>query len=127
MFQIPVWDLLASYTGDSQELAFDGPVYEGYYDDLTFLSNLKLKIRLIAIDEGIELLLSELQASVQFEWMPHTVEFIASETVEPIARRFVTEYDPLLPDDIGIVDVKNSTIDLKNIIREEILLQIMQY
>lgn len=127
MFQIPVWDLLSSYTGDNQELAFDGPVYDGYYEDIQFLSNLRLKIRLISIDEGIELLISELQANVKHEWNTHQVNFVASETVEPIARRFVTEYDPLTPDDIKMVDKKNSTIDLKDIIREEILLQIMQY
>lgn len=127
MFQIPVWDLLASYTGDNQELAFDGPVYNGYYEDISILGNLRLKIRLIAIDEGIELLILELRAKVIFEGVTHEVNFLSNDTIEPIARRFTTEYDPLAPDDIKMVDKKNSTIDIGEIIREEILLQIMHY
>ena len=119
--------MLASYTGDNQELAFDGPVYDGYYEDITFLSNLQLKIRLISIDEGIEVLISELRALIRYEGMDHQVDFQSSDKIDAIARRFVTTYDPLNPDDIKMVDKKNSTIDLKDVIREEILLQIMQY
>jgi hypothetical protein len=127
MFQIPVWDLLSSYTGDNQELAFDGPVYDGYYEDISFIDNLQLRIRLISIDEGIEIIISELRTKIKHEWVDYQVDFLAKEWAEPITRRFVTRYDPLAPDDIKMVDKKTSTVDLKDIIREEILLQVMQY
>jgi len=86
-----------------------------------------LKIKLIAIDSGIELLIQQLKAKVEYDKVVYDVDFESSDTLEAIDRQFTTEYDPLAPDDIKMIDTKNSTIDLKEIIREEILLQIMQY
>jgi hypothetical protein len=41
-----------------------------------------------------------------------------------IERTFNKVYDPLAPDDIGTIDMKNATIDLGKVIREEIIMAV---
>jgi len=127
MFQIPVWDLLASYAGDNQELAFDGPVYDGYYEDISIIGNLKLQLKLIGLDDGIEVLIYHLSALVRYEWIERKVNVNIPDWQRPIARKFLEKHDPLAPDDIKFIDIHSSTIDLKDVIREELLLELMNY
>lgn len=67
MFELNVADLLASYPGDSRELAFQGEVVPGYYPDLIFTSPLEFTIKLIALDDGIEAVFETLHAAVEYE------------------------------------------------------------
>ena len=48
------------------------------------------------------------------------MNFIKLENVE---RQFKKKYDPFAPDDIKTINMKKSTIDLKDVIKEEILIQ----
>lgn len=116
MFELNVADLLASYAGDSRELAFDGEVIPGYYEDLVFTKPLHFRIKLISLDNGIEVLFETLQAEVVHEGTTHVVN------ISDIARTFAEQYDPLAPDDIKFIEHGN--IDLKEIIYEEILISI---
>lgn len=127
MFQIPVWDLLASYAGDNQELAFDGPVYDGYYEDISIIGNLKLQLKLVGLDDGIKVLIYKLSALVRYEWIERKVDVSIPDDQRPIARKFLEKFDPLAPDDIKFIDVHGATIDLKDVIREELLLELMNY
>jgi len=117
LFILPVGDLLSSYDGDSKTLSFDGEVYDGFYSDLKFLSPLVLSVRLIGIDVGITLIIEKLEATVEFEGISRE---ILIENVERTFKKVLVATDP---DDIKLVDTKHSNIDLKEVIREEILIQ----
>ena len=117
MFEIPVWDLMASFSGDSQELEFHGDVVPGFYDDLEFIAPLNLKLKLVSLDDGIMVIIDELETSVIFEWVERNI------IVEAIEREFKERLDLTNPDDIKYVNTKNMSIDLKDVIREEILIQ----
>jgi uncharacterized metal-binding protein YceD (DUF177 family) len=117
MFELNVADLLASYPGDSRELAFEGEVIPGYYPDLAFTKPLSFQIKLIALDNGIEVVLESLQAEVEYEGDTHLV------SLSDISRTFQESFDPLAPDDIKFIE--KGHIDLKEILYEEILLAIL--
>lgn len=116
MFEISVWHILESYTGDSETLEFEGDVLPEYYEDLSFLSPLHFSLTIITLDDGVEVILREFECSIEYEGQEHDIE------IPEIARTFKLEYDPLLPDDIKFIDKKHSKIDLKDIIREEIIM-----
>jgi len=116
MFEIPVWDLLTTFTWDSRELEFEGEILPGFYDDLEFSSPLYLKIKLISLDDWIMVVFEKIKATVEFEW---TLNFVDLENIE---REFKKTYDISNPDDIKYIDMKNISIDLKDVIREEILI-----
>lgn len=117
MFHINVSDLLASYPGDSRKLVFSGEVIPGYYPDLEFTQTLNFTIKLIALDDGIEVVFEALQAEVEYEGNSHVV------TLSDISRTFKEQYDPIAPDDIKFIEKGN--IDLKEVLYEEILIEIL--
>lgn len=115
MFEIPVWDLITSYSWDSKELEFSWEVYSWYYDDLVFLKNLDLKIKIIWLDEWVTVIIEKLTTQVRY-W-----DKICFINIEGVDREFRSHKNLIDPDDIKYI--KDSTIDLKDIIREEILIQ----
>ena len=117
MFQLNVSDLLASYPGDSRELAFNGEVIPGYYPDLTFTKPLNFQIKLIALDDGVEVVFETLQTELVHEWVAHII------SLSQVARTFKEQYDPIAPDDIKFVEKWH--IDLKEVLHEEILMAIL--
>lgn len=117
MFQLNVADLLASYSGDSRELAFEGEVIPEFYPDITFIGPLHFQVKLVAIDDGVEVIFESLWAQVRYEDEIHTV------SLSDVARTFKETYDPIASDDIKFVHKWN--IDLKDVIHEEILMAIL--
>lgn len=115
MFEIPVWDLLTSYSWDSKELEFSGEVYNWYYEDLIFLKNLDLKIKIIGLDNGVTLIIENLSTQVRY-W-----DKICFINIENVDREFKKHKEETDSDDIKYI--KNAIIDLKDVIREEILIQ----
>ena len=117
MFELNISDLLDSYPGDSRELAFDGEVIPEYYPDLTFTKPLNFQIKLITLDDGVEVVFEILQTEVEYEGQIHNISFT------DVSRTFRETYDPLAPDDIKFID--KGKIDLKEILYEEILITIL--
>ena len=117
MFQLSVSDLLASYPGDSRELAFQGEIIPEYYPGLTFISPLDFTVKLVALDDGVEVIFETLQAEVMYEWVTHMV------SLSHVSRTFKEIFDPIAPDDIKFIEKWN--IDLKEILYEEILMAIL--
>lgn len=117
MFEIPVWDLLASYTGDSKTFAFSGEVFDGFYEDIRFLAPLSFQIRIMALDDAIEVFFDSFATRVEYEWKKHTVSLSKFE------RTWKMHIDPMLDgDDVGLINAKNMSIDLAPVIREEIIM-----
>ena len=116
MFELPIWDLLSSFTWDTRELEFEGEILPWFYDDLEFTTPLYLKIKLVSLDDWIMVVFENIKANVMYEW---TLNFINLENIE---REFKKTFDIANPDDIKYIDMKNISIDLKDVIREEILI-----
>jgi len=117
MFHFNVADLLSSYAGDSRELAFNGEVIPGFYPDIVFTKPLSFQLKLVSLDDGIEVIFETLQTEVEYEWDFYMV------SISDISRTFREQYDPLAPDDIKFIDKGN--IDLKEVLHEEILMAIL--
>ncbi len=116
MFTIPVGDLINSYDGDSKIFSFDGEVFDGFYEDLKFLKPLLFTIKLIVIEDGIHGIFTNFSTEVSYENKKTRI------SIPEFERIWKTQVDPLDGDDINLVNTKNMTIDLKNVIREEIIM-----
>ena len=116
MFTIPVGDLISSYDGDSKIFSFDGEVFDGFYEDLKFLKPLLFTIKLIVIEDGIHGIFTNFSTEVSYENKKTRI------SIPEFERIWKTQVDPLDGDDINLVNTKNMTIDLKNVIREEIIM-----
>lgn len=62
-------------------------------------------------------LFEKMSADVVFEWISKNID------IEMVEREFKQRFDVGNPDDIKYVNMKNMSIDLKDVIREEILIQ----
>lgn len=118
MFEIQVGHLLESYSGDSESFDFEGEVTPGFYEDLEFTTPLTFRITLISLGDGIEAIIENLETSVEYEFSPYDVQ------ITKVSRTFKKEHDPLLSDDVKFIDKKHSTIDLKEVLREEIIMAV---
>lgn len=116
MFTIPVGDLINSYDGDSKIFSFDGEIFDGFYEDLKFLKPLLFTIKLIVIEDGIHGIFTNFSTEVSYENKKTRI------SIPEFERIWKTQIDPLDGDDINLVNTKNMTIDLKNVIREEIIM-----
>jgi hypothetical protein len=117
MFTIPVGDILASYSGDSKEFSFSGEIFDGYYDDITFLTPLEFSIKLISLDDGVQAMFQNLSTRVRYEDREHDV------TIWGFDRTWQKHIDPLTDDDdVQRLDIHSMTIDLAPVIREEIIM-----
>ncbi|MBB1553845.1 hypothetical protein HG442_000350 [Candidatus Gracilibacteria bacterium] len=116
MFTIPVDDLINSYDGDSKIFSFDGEIFDGFYEDLTFLKPLLFTIKLIVIEDGIHGIFTNFSTEVSYENKKTRI------SIPEFERIWKTQVDPLDGDDINLINTKNMTIDLKDVIREEIIM-----
>jgi hypothetical protein len=116
MFEINVGHLLESYSGDTETLEFSGDVLPGTFTDIETLSPLSFRLTLIALDDGVEAIVEDMDVKVKYEGDIRNVEIARFE------RTFKTNYDPLQPDDVKFVNKKNMSIDLGAVLREEIIM-----
>ena len=116
MFTIPVGDLINSYDGDSKIFSFDGEIFDGFYEDLTFLKPLLFTIKLIVINDGIHGIFTNFSTEISYENKKTKI------SIPEFERVWKTQIDPLDGDDISLINTKNMTIDLKDVIREEIIM-----
>ncbi len=116
MFTLPVGDLLSSYTGDSRDFAFSGPIFDGYYTDIRFLVDLEFQIQIMTLDDGVHVTWNYLNTTVEYEWKKHILNLWTFDRIWKIQK------DANDPDDISEIDMRTQTIDLGPIIREEIIM-----
>lgn len=116
MFTIPVWDLLSSYDGDSKIFAFDGEIFDGYYEDIHFAKPLSFKIKLLVVGDDIHAIFTDLATEIIYENKREKI------IIAEFERIWKSRVDPLDGDDIYEINMKNATIDLSGVIREEIIM-----
>ena len=116
MLTIPVGDLLNSYDGDSKIFSFDGPIFDGFYEDIHFLAPLKFSLKLLSLGDGIISTIENLETEIFYENKKQKI------FIKKFEREWRIHYDPLSPDDICQINMKNATIDLSDVIREEIIM-----
>jgi hypothetical protein len=117
MFQIPVGDILSSYAGDSKSFSFSGEIFDGFFEDLQFLKPLTFQIRLMSLDDGVEVYFEQLETEVKYEWKKHPIHISRFE------RTWKTHIDPMIDgDDVQQLDTKTMSIDLAPVIREELIM-----
>lgn len=121
MFKISVWELVNSHTWTTKELEFSWEVESDFFDDIEIIWELFIKIKLIKVDWAIELLIKNLEANVSHEWEEKFIE------ISDISRTFKERKELTDTDDIWQIDVRNSKIDLKDVIREELLLEFLEF
>lgn len=117
MFVLSVSDILMSYSWDSKNFSFSGEVFDGYYEDIRFLAPLDFNLKIIWLDDAVEVVFEKFQTKVEYEGKKHSIKISGFE------RTWKTHVNPLDdPDDIYQIDSKNMTIDLAPVIREEIIM-----
>ena len=116
MFILPIWDLLSSYTGDSREFAFSGPIFDGYYSDIRFIKELEFQIQIMTLDDGVHVTWNYLRTTVEYEGKKIKIEL---DSFDRIWKNHLEKWDP---DDISEIDMRSQTIDLGPVIREEIIM-----
>ena len=116
MFELGVGHILESHSGDSETLDFEGDVIPGTFADIETLSPLFFRLTMISLDDGMETIVENLKVKVEYEGKTHEIEIPRFE------RTFRTDRDPLAPDDVKFVNKKNMTIDLGEVLREEIIM-----
>ncbi|MBC7503962.1 hypothetical protein H7169_03245 [Candidatus Gracilibacteria bacterium] len=117
MFTLPVGDLISSYTGDSREFVFAGPIFDGYYEDIRFLSDLEFAVSIMTLDNGIYVSWSYLRTTVEYEGKREIID------LSPFDRTWKIKLKVGDPDDISEIDMRTQTIDLGPVIREEIIME----
>ncbi len=117
MFVLSVSDILMSYSWDSKNFSFSGEVFDGYYEDIRFLAPLDFNLKIIWLDDAVEVVFEKFQTKVEYEGQKHSIKISGFE------RTWKTHVNPLDdPDDVYQIDSKNMTIDLAPVIREEIIM-----
>lgn len=117
MFVIPIADILSSYTGDSKKFSFSGDIFDGYMEDISFMTPLEFSIQLIALDDGVEVIFDHLTATVTYEDKKHPLNILG------FARTWKKSIDALTDDDdVRQIDMRGMTIDLTPVLREEIIM-----
>lgn len=116
MLTIPVWDLLSSYEGDSKIFSFEWPIFDWFFEDIQIIGDLSFKIKIIAIEDWISAIFSDLSAHISYEWKQDLIK------ISDFERQWKKRIDPLDPNDIHEINTKNMTINLKPVIREELII-----
>ena len=115
MFKIPVSDLLSSYSWDSKAFSFSWEIYDGSFEDLSFLTPLEFSIQILALENGVDVVFDTLHTRVAYEWKPYDISIWHFE------RSFRLIINPLEdPDDVRSIEW--DIIDLAPVIREEIIM-----
>ena len=118
MFTIPVEDILSQYPGYNTSFEFKGDVYPGYYDDILFVQQLRFTLRLVNIDDGIEVVFGNFHTEVEYEGARRMI------SIPQVIRSFKKVRSTKHLDDIKYIDMKHQTINLDDIIREEIIMHV---
>ncbi len=118
-FDINVWPLLNTHSGERIHFEFEDEVLESEWEDLVIQGKLIFAIDIIAIEDGVDVIIKNCSCTALYEGNSYHVKIPAVE------RTFVKNYSTSLPDDINPINLKHASINLGKVLREEILMQIL--
>ena len=119
LFTIDISTLLSSPVGTTEEFRFDQDIPEDTFEDVVCQWWLSMTIKLLHQEYGIECILVALQTTIEIP-----SEGIENKEIEIIgvSREFHTKKQLQDTDDIQYINMHDGTIDLTEIIREELLI-----
>ena len=113
--------LLDKSTGTNEIYSFNGPVK---FEDISTKSNIKGKVEIMKIEDGMNAALSEVEIDVEFPCEKCLKPFV--ETIKPgyFEKQFLFDPPGKVEDqnDLYLVEKKHMTIDLNEALRQEIIL-----
>ena len=108
-------------TGTIENFSFDEPMK---FDGIKTKSNVRGKLEIMKIDEGVNAKFEDVEVKVEFECEKCLKGFTEKISVEAEERQFLSEAPEKTedPNDLFIIDMKHYQIDLTEPLRQEIIL-----
>lgn len=119
LFTIDISKLLSSPVGTMEEFEFAQELPTDTWDDLVCIADLEMRVKLLRQDYGIECILSRVETQITIP--SESIEDKAIE-IEHVSREFHLKKQPRDTDDIEYINMHDATIDLANIIEQELLI-----
>lgn len=119
LFTIDISPLLHLPVGSISDFHFEQEIPTDTWDDLICETSLTMDIKLVRQEYGINCIIQELTTAIT---IPN--ESIENKIIElqNISREFHVKKDPKDTDDIEYIDTHDTTIDLSNILEQELLI-----
>lgn len=119
IFTIDVQDLLQDFAGAHEAYSFDENVPEDTFHNFMLQSDFLLKCHVYRNERGVELRIDRLECVIDIV----EDEIIGkSICLYDITREFRLELDREDTDDIEYIDTREQTINIQNVIEQEILI-----
>ncbi len=115
LFDMNVWPLLSSHSGERIQFHFEDEVEEHEWEDLVILGKLIFDVDLIGIDGGVEAIIKNLACKIVYETYEYDVE------ISYVERTFMKELSDSIPDDIRsnhssyLEKFENEKLEIKNL------------
>jgi hypothetical protein len=119
LFTIDVSSLLSLPVGSISEFQFEQELPQDTWEDLICTESLRMSVKLIREDYGINCLLAEVATTITIpsEWLEGV-----SISLEHISREFHLKKTEKDTDDIEYINTHDATIDLSRVIEQELLI-----
>ena len=118
--QFDVKTLLRKDLGATERYSFEGPVD---FEDFKSLSDLKFDVELMRIDDAINVHLSDIELDVERQCTKSLENFAEKIRIPSTERQFFEEAPEVDdPNDIYTINMKHRTVDLTEMLRQEIIL-----
>lgn len=119
--QFNVSSLLKQGTGTRELYSFVAPLK---FDDVKIASDIKGKVEIMKIDDGINAKMEDVRLMMDFRCDRCLKSFKQEVLINRAERQYLFEAPRKLvdPNDLFLIDMKNETIDLKEPLRQEIIL-----
>ncbi len=119
LFTIDTSTLLSSPVGTMEEFQFAQGIPTDTWDDLVCNEELRMHVKLLKQDYGIECILSSVETLITIP--SESIENKPIE-IENISREFHLKKKPTDTDDIEYINDHDGTIDLTKVIEQELLI-----
>lgn len=116
-----IGSLLDKPTGTSEVYSFDGPVK---FEDIAVKSNISGKAEIMRIEEGLNVAVRNSEIKVQFRCERCLKLFTTTVKIKFFEKQFLLRRPSFVEDinDLYLINEKRMTIDLKEALRQEIIL-----
>ena len=121
MLKIPVGDLLGDYEGARKTLLLDDVLPPDEFEDVVFIGPVSVELELIHVAFGVQAVFRRIAGTARLAERDYDEEF----DVRGVEREYKRKKEDADPDDVGLIDVHGTTIDVAPALREEVLLELL--